>query len=166
MALPSAVTLGSLAFVVVAGVGFVAVTSSAAEDDSARRAPEVASPSTTAPPSKAPARQQHSTKPDVDRPPHRRPKPDSAVPDVFVEVYNNSGVTGLAADKASFLEGAGWSVSATDNWYGDIPSTTVYYPGRLKPQAARLAKALGVSRLRPAVSPMQFDRLTVIFTAS
>ncbi len=163
MALPSAVTLGSLALVVVAGVGFVAVTSSAAEDDSTQHAD--ASPATTTLPSRAPAHHKPSTEPDDGRKPRHRPKPDNAVPKVFVEVYNNSGVTGLAADKAAFLEGAGWSVSATDNWYGDIPSTTVYYPARLKPQATRLAKALGVDRLRPAVSPMQFDRLTVIFTA-
>lgn len=166
MALPSAVTLGSLAFVVVAGVGFVAVTPSAAEDDSARHAPDAVSPPTTTPPRNAPAREHPATKPAAG--PQRRhlPRPDNAVPKVFVEVYNNSGVTGLAADKAAFLEGAGWSVSATDNWYGDIPSTTVYFPERLKPQAARLAKALDVDRLRPAVSPMQFDRLTVIFTDS
>ncbi len=161
MALPSAVTLGSLAFVVVAGVGFVAVTSNAAEDEAA---PRVFPPSPTVPTSAAPSRQKPSTKPDGPPRAHRRPKPDGAVPNVFVEVYNNSGITGLAADKASFLEGAGWSVSATDNWYGEIPSTTVYYPARLKPQATSLAKALDVGRLRPAVSPMQFDRLTVIFT--
>lgn len=166
MALPSAVTIGSLAFVVVAGVGFVAVTSSAAEDDTARHAPGDASPTITTPPSKTPDPHQPATKPDGDPRPRHRPKPDNAVPKVLVEVYNNSGITGLAADKASLLEGAGWSVSATDNWYGDIPSTTIYYPGRLQPQAAKLAKALGVDRLRPAVSPMQFDRLTVIFTGS
>jgi hypothetical protein len=92
----------------------------------------------------------------------RRPDP---VPKVFVEVYNNSGVTGLAADKAKILERAGWNVAATDNWYGNIPDNTVYYPAALHRQANRLAKVLQITRLRPAVSPMQFDRLTVIFTS-
>ena len=86
------------------------------------------------------------------------------MPKVFVEVYNNSGITGLAADKARALEQAGWNVAATDNWYGDIPANTVYYPARLQGSARDLAKTLHITRTRPAVSPMQFDRLTVIFT--
>jgi LytR cell envelope-related transcriptional attenuator len=92
-----------------------------------------------------------------------RAHPDRT-PQVLVEVYNNSGVTGLAAKRARLLEGAGWKVAATDNWYGDIPANTVYYPPRLHADARRLAKVLGILRLRPAVAPMQFDRLTVIFT--
>ncbi len=85
---------------------------------------------------------------------------------MYVEVYNNSGVTGLAADRAAFLQGAGWNVSGTDNWYGAIPGTTVYYPAGYRSQATELAETLGITRLRPAVSPMQFDRLTVILTTS
>jgi len=88
------------------------------------------------------------------------------VPAVLVEVYNNSGISGLAADKAALLQDAGWNVAATDNWYGDIVSSTVYYPDGMKSQAARLAKELRITRLRPAISPMQFDRLTVILTSS
>jgi hypothetical protein len=84
------------------------------------------------------------------------------VPTAFVEVYNNSGITGLAAQRARVLERAGWNVAATDNWYGNIPDSTVYYPDQLSDQAHRLAKVLDITRLRPAVSPMQFDRLTVI----
>jgi hypothetical protein len=84
---------------------------------------------------------------------------------VLVEVYNNSGIGGLAAEKAALLEGAGWNVAATDNWYGNIPANTVYYPPHLRAAALRLAKTLGVQRLQPAVAPMQFDRLTVIYTS-
>ena len=55
---------------------------------------------------------------------------------------------------------------ATDNWYGEIPGNTVYYPQQLKSQARLLAHDLGVSRLHPAVAPMSFDRITVILTAA
>ena len=41
-------------------------------------------------------------------------------------------------------------------------SDTVYYPPQLRPAAVKLAKVLHITRLRPAIAPMQFDRLTVI----
>ncbi len=162
MALPSAVTLGSVAFVVVAGVGLVAVTSNASESPTHAKA---ASDNTSEPDKKQPAKQQkvepksQHKKDDPSRTPHT-----DAVPKTFIEVYNNSGVTGLAADKAKVLQDAGWNVAATDNWYGNIPANTVYFPAKLEGTAKQLAKVLHIKRLRPAVSPMQFDRLTVIFT--
>jgi LytR cell envelope-related transcriptional attenuator len=88
------------------------------------------------------------------------------IPTVPVGVYNNSGITGLASDKAATLEAAGWKVATTDNWYGDIPANTVYFPAGLRQDAVRLAKTLHITRLRPAVAPMPLDRLTVIFTSS
>jgi len=85
--------------------------------------------------------------------------------DVFVEVYNNSGISGLAGSTAGRLEGAGWQVVGSDNWYGTIPSSTVYYPDRLRDEAGLLARDLGIGRLKPAISPMRFDRLTLILTS-
>lgn len=158
MALPSAASLSCLAFVVVAGVGLVAVSSNAADEPTA---PKAAAPPTTAPVATirpAPAPEPKPTRPD--------PTPEPVIPQVLVEVYNNSGVSGLAADKAAVLDDAGWNVAATDNWYGSIPENTVYYPGSLRTQALKLAKTLQVARVRPAVSPMQLDRLTVIFTTA
>jgi hypothetical protein len=84
--------------------------------------------------------------------------------ETYVEVYNNSGISGLAGATASKISGAGWQVVGSDNWYGTIPATTVYYPSRLEAQAKLLAKDLGIVRLRPAIAPMRFDRLTVILT--
>ncbi len=84
----------------------------------------------------------------------------------YVEVYNNSGISGLAGDTAAMLQDSGWRVVATDNWYGAIPASTVYYPQQLEAQARLLARDVGVSRLHPAVSPMSFDRLTVILVSS
>ena len=89
---------------------------------------------------------------------------EAAKPNAYVAVFNNSGISGLASETASALSTAGWKVLGTDNWYGSIPATTVYYPAQLKRQAALLAEEVGTDRVRPAVEPMLFDRLTLILT--
>ena len=164
MALPSAFTLGSVAFVVAAGVGLAAVASNASDGPSpnkpvAQQPTATRTPQTPAQPDKT-ATKAPTRAPGVRQPRERR----TPVPKVFVEVYNNSGITGLAASRAKILERAGWNVTATDNWYGNIPTNTVYFPGTMRPEARQLAKVLDIGRVRPAVSPMQFDRLTVILT--
>lgn len=83
---------------------------------------------------------------------------------VYVEVYNNSGITGLAGKVASRASRIGWQVVGSDNWYGTIPGSTVYYPRRLKDEAKQLGLDLGIRRVQPAVAPMRMDRLTVILT--
>jgi hypothetical protein len=154
MAVPSSVTLGSLALVVAAGVGLAAVSAYANRDETPRTsADQIVKPAPTTASTSSPP----------------KPKPRKhvdVVPDTLVEVYNNSGISGLAADKSAFLQGAGWKVAGADNWYGDIVASTVYYPAGLKADAEQLAKVLHIMRLRPAVAPMQFDRLTVIFTGN
>ncbi len=85
--------------------------------------------------------------------------------DVYVSVYNNSNITGLAGTTSQRIVTAGWQVVATDNWYGTIPATTIYYPERLKDAAMLLSKDLGIQRVMPAVDPMSMDRLTLIVTA-
>ncbi|QWC84079.1 LytR C-terminal domain-containing protein [Nocardioidaceae bacterium] len=82
----------------------------------------------------------------------------------YVEIYNNTGIVGLAADSASRAQGVGWNVVAVDNWYGTIVDTTVYYPSGMRRQANLLATDLGIDRVVPAVDPMSGDRLTVILT--
>jgi hypothetical protein len=94
------------------------------------------------------------------------PKPPTVVRgEVYAEVYNNSNITGLAGSTAARMSGLGWQVVTTDNWYGTIPSTTIYYPQRLEAAAKLLAGDLGIGRVLPAVAPMSFDRLTVVLTA-
>jgi hypothetical protein len=83
---------------------------------------------------------------------------------VPVAVFNNSSVSGLAAQVAAKAGDDGWQVVGTDNWYGTIPATTVYYPPRLTNAAHLLALDLGIHRIMPAVAPMRLDRLTVILT--
>jgi hypothetical protein len=84
---------------------------------------------------------------------------------VYVNVFNNSNITGLAARTAERIGSVGWQVVGSDNWYGTIPATTIYYPDRLEKAARLLSKDLGVPRVMPAVDPMSMDRLTVIVTA-
>ena len=174
MALPSAVTIGSLALVAAAGVGLVAVASDANDNAGHQEQTVSGSPdstgtqATTSSPSSGSSTPSSTSTSTEERPGRPKgtlgthPQRPDPVPKVFVEVYNNSGVSGLAAETAQVLERAGWNVAATDNWYGNIPANTVYYPDALHSQAKKLAKVLHITRIRPAVSPMQFDRLTVI----
>ena len=98
----------------------------------------------------------------VIKPKHTQPVVDRK--GTYVVVFNNSGISGLAGRAAGELAAAGWNVVGSDNWYGTIPASTVYYPESFKRQAQLLAKDLRVERLKPAVDPMQRDRLTVILT--
>jgi hypothetical protein len=153
---PSPVAVLSLAAVALAGVAFVATNAGASADpvDTAR-------PVTTAP---SPTPTSTAPKPVIEK--EKKPKKQPVRRnDVFVEVYNNSGISGLAGSTADTIAGAGWQVVGSDNWYGTIPASTVYYPDRLVAEGRLLAKDLGIKRLKPAISPMRLDRLTVILTA-
>ena len=96
--------------------------------------------------------------------PKPKPKPQIVRGEVYVEVFNNSGIKGLAAGAAAKATNVGWSVVGEDNWYGVIPTTTVYFPPRLKAEGKQLALDLGIKRTSPAVGAMKLDRLTVILT--
>jgi hypothetical protein len=153
VAMSSSVALLSVGAVVLAGAAFVATGGNdaptpAAAPASATRTP---TPSATAPvpvvTQKKPAK-----------------KPVVRRAGTYVEVYNNSGVSGLAGTTAARAQGAGWQVVGSDNWYGTIPASTVYFPARLRAQAELLGKDLGIKRLKPTIAPMRGDRLTVILT--
>lgn len=83
---------------------------------------------------------------------------------VYVVVFNNSNIKGLAGSTATKAQGLGWNVVGSDNWYGTIDASTVYFPEHLEAAAKVLAKDLRITRLKPAIDPMQPDRLTVILT--
>jgi LytR cell envelope-related transcriptional attenuator len=159
--LPSPVAAVSLAAVLLAGVAFLTTGGSNEPAEAARPAEASSTPAptqtTTAPKPVIEEKKQPARK--------KKAKPEVRRSDVYVEVYNNSGIAGLAGAKAGRLSGAGWQVVGSDNWYGTIPASTVYYPERLEAAAKLLAKDLGIARLKPAISPMRFDRLTVILTA-
>ncbi len=168
LVLPSWLVAVSAVLVALALVGF-AVTSDRAPDEVAQSdaqsdapsagAGDESTPSTTpkADPGKSPANGKQKKK-QKQAPPDRRT--------TYVEVYNASGITGLAAQTTATLRDSGWQVVATDNWYGEVPDSTVYYPADLANQARLLAADLGVERVLPAVEPMSFDRLTVVLTTA
>lgn len=98
------------------------------------------------------------------------PPPSGKIPlapvarDILVGVYNNTGTAGLARSAAAKAQSAGWTVSGVGNWRGVISETTVYYPTGFEQQAQTLARDLGVGRVRPLVSPMRSDRLSLILS--
>lgn len=146
----------SIIAVVMAGVAFVVtrhqpvtereITTAAAPSDSASSSPADG-------PSGEPSKPAKAAKPPVQR------------AKVYVEVYNNSGIQGLAGRIGEKASGIGWQVVGTDNWYGTIPASTVYFPQRLERAARQLSLDLGIGRTKPAVAPMRMDRLTVVLTA-
>jgi hypothetical protein len=166
IALSSPLALLAAGAVVVAGAAFV-VTGGGNEADTPRAtqaaAPTRSTPTASAAPTTAaptPVRKAAKKKPKK-----KAKRPVVQRGDTYVEVYNNSGISGLAGSTASRAQGAGWQVVGSDNWYGTIPASTVYYPPRLYAQAQMLGKDLGIARLKPAIAPMRGDRLTVILTS-
>ena len=158
VAMSSPVAWLSVGAVVIAGAAFVATNGSRHEEPVQAAQPVVAKASPTpTPASTAPA--------PVVVPKKTAPKKHVVRRgQTYVEVYNNSGISGLAGTTAARAQGAGWQVVGSDNWYGTIPASTVYYPERLRDQARLLGKDLGISRLKPSIAPMRGDRLTVILT--
>ena len=155
---PSRVMLVAIVAVAIAGASYVATMPDPAESAHTVAAKEPASPtlSPSAPPTSTASTPKQKSKP--------KPKPALKRSDVYVEVFNNSGISGLASRTSDKAQGVGWKVIGSDNWYGTIPATTVYFPQRLEPAAKILARDLGITRLKPAIQPMRFDRLTVILT--
>ena len=149
---PSPVVILSAIAVAMAAVAFVATRDSAPED---KEITTIAQPQTSETPTPEPTPTQ--------TPKPRKPKVDRSK--VYVVVFNNSNVTGLAGRVASQASQIGWQVVGSDNWYGTIPASTVYYPQRLERAGKLLALDLGIQRTAPAVDPMRLDRLTVILTA-
>jgi hypothetical protein len=148
---PSPVMILSIVAVAMAGIAWVATRH---HEPSERLVTPAAQHSPTSHPSTyTPPKHHHTT----EKPAFDRSK-------VVVEVFNNSAVTGLAGRVATQAAHLGWQVVGSDNWYGTIPASTVYYPPRLAKAGHQLALDLGIHRTMPAVSPMRLDRLTVILT--
>ena len=157
IALSSPLALLSAAAVVLAGAAFVA-TNGPREAEASQVA---AAPTAT---SAAPTPATTASKPVIKKKPVKK-KPVVRRDATYVEVFNNSGISGLAGSTAARAQGAGWQVVGSDNWYGTIDTSTVYYPTGKADAAKLLANDLGIGRIKPAIAPMRFDRLTVILTA-
>lgn len=157
VALSSPLAMLSVGAVVVAGAAFLFTDGGRDEPAPQAATPVVASAAPTPTPAATAPRPTVTKKPVSKKPVVRRGQ-------TYVEVYNNSGISGLAGTTAARAQGAGWQVVGSDNWYGTIPASTVYYPARLHDEAKMLGKDLGIGRLRPSIAPMRGDRLTVILT--
>jgi hypothetical protein len=153
VAFPSPVVMLSVIAVAMAGVAYVAT------QDQKPTEREVTQVSGASEPEAKPAQPMPTKKPQKLEPVVKRGQ-------VYVEVFNNSGITGLAADVAEQATAAGWQVVGADNWVGTIPASTVYFPPRLRAAGKVLALDLGISRVMPAIEgPMKFDRLTVVLNS-
>jgi hypothetical protein len=156
VAFPSPVAILSVLAVGMAGIAYVATQG---EEPTEREVTTVAQPS--APETSAPA----APKQKVPTGKRKKIRREVVRGDVYVEVYNNSGITGLAGRYAGNASGVGWQVVGSDNWYGTVPGSTVYYPERLEAAGKLLALDLGIDRVMPAIESMRLDRLTVVLTA-
>ena len=156
---PSPVVMLSIIAVAMAGIAYVATRGQEAPE---RNVTTVARTEPTHTPAAQPTAKPTLTPHKPEKIKHKPPAVERGK--VYVEVYNNSGITGLAGSVGAQAADAGWQVVGSDNWYGTIPASTVYYPARLEAAAKMLALDLGIHRLEPAVDPMRLDRLTVILT--
>jgi hypothetical protein len=156
VAFPSPLVMLSVLAVAMASITFVATRDEAPTERRVDTA-TIASADQTAEPTPG-------ATPTPEPKPEPKPKPQVKRGEVYVEVFNNSGIKGLAARTATKATQVGWQVVGEDNWYGAIPTSTVYYPARLKAAGKQLALDLGLSRTAPAVAPMKMDRLTVVLT--
>lgn len=152
VAFPSPVVMLSVIAVAMAAVTFAATRQEAPTERVVTATPASASPTPSTPAATTPTRT-------------KKPTPQVRRGEVYVEVYNNSGIKGLAATTAARANEVGWAVVGEDNWYGAVPTSTVYHPPRLRAEARQLALDLGIKRTAQAVGAMKMDRLTVILTA-
>jgi hypothetical protein len=158
VAFPSPLVMLSVVAVAMAGIAFVATRDQAPTEREVIQPAAAPSASATATgPTGSGGEPKASATPTKTAPPVIRGE-------VYVEVYNNTGIAGLASRVAGSATGAGWQVVGSDNWVGTIPATTVYHPPRLAEAGRLLALDLGISRVQPAVAPMKLDRLTVVLT--
>ena len=160
IALSSPLALLSAAAVVLAGAAFVATNSPRQEE-----ATQVSAPTTSTP---APTPLATAQKPTIKQQPVKKKpvkKPVVKRGETYVDVFNNSGISGLAGSTAARAQGAGWQVVGSDNWYGTIPASTIYYPAAMHDAALLLGKDLGIVRIKPSIAPMRGDSLTVILTS-
>jgi hypothetical protein len=157
--LPTRLMVFSISVVALAGLAFVAGLGSGGSHtaEPAASSHPTSTPTPTVTMQKTPSAKPAKKKTAVAAPTINRAK-------VYVVVFNNSNVKGLAGKTGTRAQRAGWNVVGTDNWYGTVDSSTVYYPSRLKAAATLLAHDLGISRVKPAIAPMRPDRLTVILT--
>ncbi len=151
VAYPSPLVMLSVVAVAMAGIAFVATRD---QPETERQITPAAAPESTP-----------TASPTTTPTPEKKPKPTIQRGKIYVEVYNNTSISGLAGEVAERATDIGWQVVGSDNWVGTIPANTVYFPPRLKAAGRQLGLDLGIRRVQPAVGAMKLDRLTVVLTA-
>ncbi|MEP9382603.1 LytR C-terminal domain-containing protein [Nocardioides sp. KR10-350] len=155
IALPSPVVLLSILAV---GLAIVAFVLTGHDGPKEREITPAAAPETHPSASASAAPKVHK------KPAKPKPKPIDRGK-VYVEVYNNTNIRGLAGTVAEQAGTIGWNVVGADNWMGTVPATTVYYPPKLQAAGKKLALDLGIKRTHIAVQgSMKPDRLTIVLT--
>ncbi|MFD4292162.1 LytR C-terminal domain-containing protein [Rhodococcus sp. NPDC058505] len=157
---PSGPPLRALAMVLIAlaiafaGIGALTLSNSGSDTRSSEVLPSVA-PVTGAP--NAPAASARATTPAPVSPTTLAPVAAAATPTtaavdrsaVPVRVFNNSTVSGLAAQTAGTLESEGWTVAETGNYSsGNVAKTTAYYSANSAAErqaAQQIAADLGIT---------------------
>jgi hypothetical protein len=159
LVLPTRLMVFSVSLVALAGLAFIATQPADSPDEASPAASTHSRPTSTPTglPSTLPVAPSTTTA--------RTARPEVRRARYYVVVFNNSNVQGLAGKTGDRVQRAGWNLVGTDNWYGTIDATTVYFPAGMKAAAGLLADDLGINRLRPSIPPMRSDRLTVILTA-
>ncbi len=158
LVLPTRLMVFSISVVALAGLAFIATQ----HDDS----PDTASPAATTHTHVTSVPNGLPTTLPGDPTTTAKAKPEVRRGHYNVVVFNNSNVRGLAGKTGDRVQRAGWRLVGTDNWYGTVDATTVYFPPGKRAAAALLAEDLGINRLRPSIPPMRSDRLTVILTGT
>ena len=136
VAYPSPLVMLSVIAVAMAGIAFVATKD---QPEQERRVETVASTPTPTPEAAPEPAPEPEAPVEPEKPAVERGK-------IYVEVYNNTGIKGLAASTADKISGAGWQVVGTDNWVGTIPATD----GLLPPAAQGCGRAAGPGPGHPA----------------
>lgn len=125
-------------------------TSTASESASATESTSTDAATTEAPAasSSASATATETTTPEVT--PEKTAEP---VLSAGVDIYNGSGVTGLAKSKQTVLKQAGYTNTAVGNWGAAAPrNTTIYYAEGSEATAKAVASALGIDHSRVVAS--------------
>ncbi len=165
--LPTRLMVFSISVVALAGLVFVATQNDQSPDQVTPSAVSSTAPKPTPTPTATDGPQDPiTTQPEPVVTPSATPKPPPVIERASYNlvVFNNTNIKGLAGKTADRAQTAGWTVINTDNWVGSVDTSTVYYGPELKAAAALLAKDLGIKRIKPFISPMRPDRLTVILT--
>lgn len=146
------------------GPGANPTTSAAPSGTSTRSGQPTKSPSAT--PTKSGSGHTHEPTHKPTHKPTQKP-PSTPVPQTPVYVFNQTTISGLAAQLGSQLSQAGWNVVGIDNWRGFVPEDTVYYWPGDRAAAQRLSHDFGdIGRVWPASSPMPQGALTVILATT